>query len=226
MLQVDDGFLVFPVGLDDHALNRATNHTEGMRLFLNNAEPLLALQTAALPLLVAQIDRLIRDRQLGAKLSHLLAHGKHQRVKTGTRHGRHGKEHMAIVERCALEVGNLIGRARRVALVGNNDLRTLRKLGAILLELAVDDAIILDRIAILKTTRHVDDMHDQSRTLNVAQELVTQATALARALDQTGNVGNDVRIFAGTHHAEIRHERGKRVVGDLGAGGTHARDER
>ena len=67
---------------------------------------------------------------------------------------------MAIVERCALEVGNLIGRARRVALVGNNNLRTLRKLGAILLELAVDDAIVLDRIAILKTTRHVDDMHD------------------------------------------------------------------
>ena len=69
-------------------------------------------------------------------------------------------------------------------------------------------------------------MHDQGRTLNVAQELVTQALALARALDETGDVGNDVRIFAGTHHAEIRHERGKRVVGDLGAGGTHARDER
>ena len=69
-------------------------------------------------------------------------------------------------------------------------------------------------------------MHDQGRTLNVAQELVTKALALARALDETGNVGNDVRIFAGTHHAEVRYERGKRVVGNLGTGGTHARDER
>ena len=133
---------------------------------------------------------------------------------------------MSIVERCALEVGNLIGRARRVALVGDNDLRTLRKLGAILLELAVDDAIVLNRIAILKTARHVDDMHDQGRTLNVAQELVTQALAFARALDKTGDVGNDIRIFAGTHHAQIGHERGKRVVSNLGAGGTHARNER
>ena len=133
---------------------------------------------------------------------------------------------MAIVERRTLKVGNLVGRARRVALVGNDDLRTLRKLGAILLELAVDDAIVLNRIAILKTTRHVDDVHDQSRTLNVAQELVTQALTLARAFDKTGDVSNDVRIFAGTHHAEVRHERGKRVVGNLGAGGTHARNER
>ena len=133
---------------------------------------------------------------------------------------------MSIVERCALEVGNLVDRARRVALVGNDNLRTLRKLGAILLELAVDDAIVLDRIAILKTTRHVDDVHDQGRTLNVAQELVTQALTLARAFDKTGDVGNDVRIFTGTHHAEVRHERGKRVVSNLGTGGTHARDER
>ena len=133
---------------------------------------------------------------------------------------------MAVVERCTLEVGNLVGRARRVALVGNDDLRTLRKLSAILLELAVDDAIVLNRIAILKTTRHVNDVHDECRALDVAQELMAQALALARALNKTGDVGNDVRIFAGTHHAEVRHERGKRVVGNLGAGGTHARNER
>ena len=226
MLQVNDGFLVFPVGLDDHTLNGTTDHAEGTGLFLNNAETLLTLQATALPLIVAQNDRLIRDSQLGAQLSHLLAHGKHQRIEAGARHGRHGKEHMSIVERCALEVGNLVGRARRIALVGNDDLRTLRKLGAILLELAVDDVVILDRIAILKTTRHVDDVHDECRALNVAQELVTQALTLARAFDKTGDVSNDVRIFAGTHHAEVRHERGKRVVGNLGAGGTHARNER
>ena len=66
MLQVDDGFLVFPVGLDDHTLDGATDHAEGMRLFLNNAETLLTLQATALPLIVAQVNRLIGDSQLGA----------------------------------------------------------------------------------------------------------------------------------------------------------------
>ena len=102
MLQVNDGFLVFPVGLDDHALDGTTDHAEGTGLFLDNAETLLSLQATALPFIVAQVDRLIGDRQLGAQLSHLLTHGKHQRVEAGARHGRHGKEHMAIVERCAL----------------------------------------------------------------------------------------------------------------------------
>ena len=137
MLQIDDGLLIFPVGLDNQALDGATDHAEGTGLLLDNTEPLLALQATTLPLLIAQIDRLIRDRQLSAELSHLLAHGKHQRVETGTRHSGHGKEHMAIVERRTLKVGNLVGRARRIALVGDNDLRTLRKLGTILLELTL-----------------------------------------------------------------------------------------
>ena len=55
---------------------------------------------------------------------------------------------------------------------------------------------------------------------------MAQPLALARALNKAGDVGNDVRIFAGTHHAEVWHERGKRVVSDLGTGGTHARNER
>ena len=133
---------------------------------------------------------------------------------------------MSIVERGALEVGDLVSRARRIALVGDDDLRAFRKLGAILLELAVDDAIVLDRIAILKTTRHIDDMHDESRALNVAQELMAQALALARTLDKARDVGNDIGVLAGTHHTQVGHERGKRIVGDLGSGGTHARDKR
>ena len=133
---------------------------------------------------------------------------------------------MSVVERSAFEVGDLVSRARRIALVGDNDLRTLRKLGAILLELAVDDAIVLDRIAILKTARHIDDMHDECRTLDVAQELMAQALALARTLDKAGDIGNDIGVLAGTHHTQVGHERGKRIVGDLGSGGTHARDKR
>ncbi len=47
------------------------------------------------------------------------------------------------------------------------------------------------RVTTLETARHVDDVHDQGGALDVAQELVTQALALARALDKAGDVGND-----------------------------------
>ena len=122
---------------------------------------------------------------------------------------------MAIVERRTLKVGNLVGRARRIALISDNDLRALRELCAILLELTVNNAIVLDRITILKPARHVNDMHNQSSALDMTQELMAQATPLARALDKTGDIGNDVRIFAGTHHAQVGHKRGKRIVGNL-----------
>ena len=60
----------------------------------------------------------------------------------------------------------------------------------------------------------------------MAQELVTQALAFTRTLDEARYVGNDIGILTGTHHAQIGHERGKRVVGNLGTGGAHTRDER
>ena len=74
----------------------------------------------------AMIDRLIGNRKFRAKLGHLLAHGKHQSIETGTRNGGNGKEHVTVVERHALEVGDLISRTRGIAFVGYDDLRTLR----------------------------------------------------------------------------------------------------
>ena len=55
---------------------------------------------------------------------------------------------------------------------------------------------------------------------------MAQTLALARALNEAGDIGDDIGVLAGTHHAQVGHERGKRVVGNLGACGTHARDER
>ena len=53
-------------------------------------------------------------------------------------------------------------------------------------ELTVDDTVILDRIAILKPARHVNDMHDERRALNVAQELyfVTNAEDQTAVLEE------------------------------------------
>ena len=64
----------------------------------------------------------------------------------------------------------------------------------------------------------VDDVHERRAALDVAQEVVAEAAALAGALDQAGHVGDGERRVAGGDHAEVGHQRGERVVGDLGPG--------
>ena len=64
------------------------------------------------------------------------------------------------------------------------------------------------------------DEHDQHpRPLDVAQELVPEAPALARPLDEPGDVGDhELVAVVEAHDAEVGLERGERVVGDLGLG--------
>ena len=62
--------------------------------------------------------------------------------------------------------------------------------------------------------------------LDVAQELVAEALAFGRAFDEAGDVGEDELVLVEAHHAEVRDERGERVVGDLGLGRAHHRDQR
>ena len=64
----------------------------------------------------------------------------------------------------------------------------------------------------------VDDVHQRGAALDVAQEVVAQAAALAGALDQAGDVGDGEGRLAGRDHAEVGHQGGERVVGDLGPG--------
>ena len=56
---------------------------------------------------------------------------------------------------------------------------------------------------------------------------MTEALALAGALDEAGDVGDHVLVaVGGAHDAEMGLERGERVVGDLGLGGRDAADQR
>ena len=56
---------------------------------------------------------------------------------------------------------------------------------------------------------------------------MAEASPLAGALDQAGDVGHDVLgAVVEAHDAEVGLERGERVVGDLGLGGRDAADER
>ena len=132
---------------------------------------------------------------------------------------------MAIIERGALELGDALPHTAGIALVGDDDLRSLGKLRSIRLQLVVDDAIVLKRVATLETAADIDDVQDERGALDVAEELVSKATSLACALDEAGDVGDDVGVVARADDAQIGHEGGERIIGDLGARGAHARDK-
>ena len=84
-------------------------------------------------------------------------------------------------------------------------------------ELVADDRVVPFRIA----RRAVDHVDEDAGPLDVAEERVPEAGAAARALDQTGHVGDGrsaLVVVAELHDAEVRLERRERVVGDLGRG--------
>ena len=64
--------------------------------------------------------------------------------------------------------------------------------------------------------RHVDDVHQHLGALEMAEETRAEPVPLVRPFDQPGHVGDDERaIAAQPDDAEVRHERGERIVGDL-----------
>ena len=69
-------------------------------------------------------------------------------------------------------------------------------------------------------------MDQRGASLDVAQEVVTEAPALGGTLDQTRHVGDGERRLAGGDHAEVGDEGGEGVVGDLGPRPRDRRDDR
>ncbi len=69
-------------------------------------------------------------------------------------------------------------------------------------------------------------MHQQARALNVREELMAQPGALARALDQAGDVGHHQLALVGFEHPQHRLERRERVGGDLRRRAREARQQR
>ena len=82
-------------------------------------------------------------------------------------------------------------------------------------ELGLDHLEVVDRVAARFVGTEVDHVDDRLAALDVAQEVEAEATPLGGALDQAGHVGDGVGHVARHDDAEIRHERGERVVGDL-----------
>ena len=78
------------------------------------------------------------------------------------------------------------------------------------------------------TRRPIDEVDQDPRSLDVAQERVTEPRPAAGTLDQPGHVGDRraaLVLVAEVHDPEVRLERGEGVVGDLGRRGGQRRQE-
>ena len=82
-------------------------------------------------------------------------------------------------------------------------------------ELAQDHVEVAEGVAPGLERRAVHDVQERRAALDVAQELEAEPLALARALDEARHVGHGEAVVAGLHDAEVRMQRGERIVGDL-----------
>ena len=149
-------------------------------------------------------------------------------------HGRHLEDGPA--ERLQIRTRNLseIATIRNVDLVENDDARTLhdrhvalhlRQVTVVRLQLGLDNAQILDGLAISLKSSGVQDMHDDRAALNVAQKVQAKASSLRRTGNQAGNVSDRVTRVASRHDAQVRDQRRERIIRDLRTRRTHRSDQ-
>ena len=164
---------------------------------------------------------------------HVPGHGEGQLAQPGVGDGGDDED----LDAARLEVGlDHLGQLERlghVGLVEHDDAGALgqraaaeRRVGDVLRELGLDDVEVGHRVTARLEGRAVDDVDQHRAALDVAQELQAEALALAGAGDEAGDVGDGEALVAGLHDAEVGHERGERVVGDLGPRRRQHRHER
>ena len=139
------------------------------------------------------------------------------RGSRGPARGAGGDEHRHLLAHPAsprLSGGvGLLGR-HEVGLGEREDARERGEPRVVLGQLALDHREVRLGLAPVEW-RQVEDVHEQPRALDMGEEVVAQAGAVAGALDQAGDVGDDELAVVGLERAEHRLERGERVGGDL-----------
>ena len=93
-------------------------------------------------------------------------------------------------------------------------------------ELVLERLHVRDGVAAGLERRAVDDVHQHRAPLDVPEEVQPQAAALGGARDQPRHVGDGEDLLPRGDHAQLRDERGERVVGDLRTGRRQRRDQR
>ena len=101
---------------------------------------------------------------------------------------------------------------QQIDLVEHDELGPRIEPGTVLRELAVDGAESLLEVGL----RRIEDVNQEARALEVSEELMPEASAVGRSLDEPGHVRNgQLPVLRAVDHAEDGLERRERVVGDL-----------
>ena len=110
-------------------------------------------------------------------------------------------------------------RRKQVELVQDDDLRQRGETLAVLHELVVDRGVARAAVGQQVVARlHRHDVQQRAGALEVREELVPEAHALGRALEQPGHVRDgQLRAVVRLDRAELRLDGGERVVGHLRA---------
>src|SRR6478609_1617279 len=154
-----------------------------------------------------------------------LGHGEGQLAQAGAGRGADLEDAQAATAQLLdHHVGDVLA-VRDVDLVEGDQPRPVLE-AAVAGQLALDDLEVVEGVAAGLDGGRVDDVDQRGATLDVAQEVVAEATALGGTLDQAGHVGDHEGRLAGGDHAEVGDEGGERVVGDLGPRSRDRGDQR
>ena len=118
--------------------------------------------------------------------------------------------HESACARLALVLGN------EVELVQYQPSRLRVERWIVFAQFPDDRSCVGHRVGFGVEWRDVDEVQQQPRALEVAQELVPESCAVGRALDQPRDIGDDeAAAFVDPHQTQLRCERRERIVGDL-----------
>src|SRR5580704_5580724 len=167
----------------------------------------------------------ISGARLDAAMPGLVDHLQQGAQHLGDTVAADGRDHEWRLFRRALEprdlLFDLVG-AHGIGLVERQYFRLLRQAVAIGGKLRthrlVSDARVL--------AGAVDQMQQYTATLDMAKEAVAETDAFMGAFDQARNVGEHEFAATNVDHAELRMQRGERVIGDLRLGGTDGGEKR
>src|SRR5581483_3126293 len=114
---------------------------------------------------------------------------------------------------------------QRIDLGGHNNLFALTKLRIVSLHFAIDNLVIAHGIT-PGNRRNIDEMQQQARPFDMPQKAFAQSMPLMSAFEQSGNVRDHKRTkITEIDDAEMRLERGKRIVGNLWFRGRNRRNK-
>ena len=130
--------------------------------------------------------------------------------------------------RAAVKARSSAASGPRSSLVGHDQRGLCEESGVTRLELLADDLVVAFRIC----DADVDDVHEHPGPLDVTKEGVPQASAVAGALDEAGQVRDRRPALVGwvvrgqVEHPKVGLQGREGIVGDLGAGGREGCQQR